>query len=340
MNAVQWGDINFWSQALNGQVRVKRTGCIWDNDLQKTVCNPSANSDEVVFYAEDIVYPDEFPGIAAFTCFDNCPNADASGVNTETPILMYNGAGYQYAFDPASMLLKYNGNAVVLTEEIPSQQWGVMSGPLFDPAAIVQSGPNAGMTYQELLACEWDPNQTCGWKAWSELPMFYTWETGLNDWNKFTALKNGNGAVLKFDPPLQVEYVHHEAGGKYDGVKFYLEYSGFGDLHGIPGKCVDMNTGNDTDCSQGGNTIRWVPAIMIPDVQADDSLTEVAAGAESYFVKALEKEQRMKEDVSGGCAALSFGDYTLPDMSEWTAPDIGSEPDVNGAPAVIGGVVQ
>ena len=39
-------------------------------------------------------------------------------------------------------------------------------------------------------------------------------------------------------------------------------------------------------------------------------------------------------------AEPSLKTYTLPDISEWQDPNIGTEPVVSGAPAVIGGVLQ
>jgi len=39
-------------------------------------------------------------------------------------------------------------------------------------------------------------------------------------------------------------------------------------------------------------------------------------------------------------AGLTLTTYTLPDDSLVVAPDIGTEPTVDGAPAVIGGIVQ
>jgi len=40
------------------------------------------------------------------------------------------------------------------------------------------------------------------------------------------------------------------------------------------------------------------------------------------------------------CSDLRLVTYELPSIDEWTAPGIGPEPEVNGAPAVVGGVIQ
>jgi hypothetical protein len=180
------------------------------------------------------------------------------------------------------------------------------------------------------------------------LPEFYVWETGQSTWNQFVTVRDSNGPV-RFEPPLQVKYIHSQPAAtapdyKYNNVTFFLQYSGFGDLQGIPGMCVNVDTGaTNVDCSQGGSNqaIRWVPEFSIPAENAAGQLTEVQdigqAGV-TYFVKALEKEQRL--GPGGTCSGLSTSPYILPSMSSWIDPVIGSEPVVTAPPAVIGGVVQ
>jgi hypothetical protein len=144
--------------------------------------------------------------------------------------------------------------------------------------------------------------------------------------------------MLKFEPPLSVKYVHNKA--PYVGATFMLEYSGFGNLNGIPGKCVNMDTGLEAQCANDPS-IRYVPAYVIPPAQTDGSLTKVMVDTTEYLVKPLELEQRMMKVDVGNCSALSVTPYTLPDLdTEWTDPAIGTEPVVTAAPAVIGGVVQ
>jgi hypothetical protein len=349
---LQMGELNLWSQSLGGQVRVPLTGCnqTFPNNCQpgsfcqpKTTCTPPTDALNIVFFAEDLVYPsDTIP--ATLECYDNCPNAPtAAGVDLN----LNNGYVYgmmsgpsktavDYSFDSAGMNLILAGNPVILPS-IPAgsqNQWGVNSGPLFDltPANITK------------LRCDYpDQNQvfgTCGWKAWSVLDVFYTWQTGPDNWNQFTALKDG-AAFLTFEPPLQVKYVHHKA--PFDGSTFMMDYSGFGQLNGIPGKCVNMDTGLNVDCgtSNGDNTVRWVPAFVISPKQADGSLTSVEAGGITYYVKPLEMEQRMKQaDLAACSSALTLTHFTLPDISIWVDPAISTEPTVTTAPKVIGGLVQ
>jgi hypothetical protein len=359
-------DLYFYSQALSGQVRVPLSAaapgtCSYDFINNVTDCGPfngllpaTKNATPVIFYTENIVYPGEAVP-ATLACFDNCPQpADASGISpTANPLPFYltwnpatgTSTEHGYSFAPSTMLLMDGLNPVVLASIDtalfdPNYQWGVTTGALFEPTV-----PNLG-----LLACDWDASLICGWKAWSELPVFYTWETGPNAYNQLTALRNSAGNFVKFDPPLQVQYVHNAsafttpspADLKYDGVTFYLEYNGFGSLQGIPGVCIDPDTGAQASC--GPNTW-WVPEFLIPGMQADGTLTEVFIGGDltkPLIVKALQIEQRMISVGEPACttAGLLTTPYPLPDMSAYDEPSNGTMPNITSGPKVVGGVIQ
>jgi hypothetical protein len=349
---LQWSELNFWSQSLGGQVRVPLgtalSLCTFVTSTTGpgyTSCPAPTGATKVVFFQEDIVYPNDTTAPASFICYDNCPKAGATGISpmdSNYPTWNPNtGQSVQipYTFDTAQMLLKdtTSGYAVVSSGTSSINQWGYMSGALVDPNTA---------NLAALLDCNWDGDnnpatqpQTCGWKAWSAFEVFYTWETGPNNWNKLTAVKDSTGAFVTFEPPLQVEYVHVQSDVnardyKYNNVKFSLDYSGFGELHGIPAKCVNMDTGADISCDQGGQGIpvRWVPEFFIPGG------APLQGGA--YIAKPLEMEQRMRQ--SAGCAGtgLATQSYTLPSIVDWTDPAVGAEPGNRGAPQVVGGVVQ
>ncbi len=349
LSALYSTDLGFWSQALSGQVTIKLAGCTFSATNYKYSCpNQDGATTPVIFYAEDIVYPGDTTMPAQLVCFDNCPNAtSASGIDATTPLL-YSQTSLTYDFDSTALMLRPHGTAYDAVQTVPISgfDYGIMSGALIDPAILTQVDPATGKNY---LVCSWDTTNTqiCSWQAWSELPVFYTWETGLTDNNKFTGLINGSGGFVRFDPPIQVRYVHHEAGSKYDNVTFYLEYDGFGNLSGIPGVCVDIDTGQiKTTCD---NTTRWVPEFTIPDVQPSNApdpgyLTEVTGpNSVQYIVKALQKEQRMRaltltDCSTGGLPATT--PYPLPSMTLWKAPTNGPQPIVTDTPRVIGGVLQ
>jgi hypothetical protein len=346
LSDIPWPDMAFWSQSLSGLVIVKLQGSLIACTGTGPFSCTADSSTPVVVYTENLVYPND-PVPAALACFDNCP--DAANLTTATPFQAI--SSYQtvtpslathatFSFDTTAMLLTtVSGTPVILSSANSAFTNGITSGPLFDPAYLTMD-PSP-------LHCNWDavggPYSTCGSNAWSVLPEFYTWETGPNDWNKFTGLIDTLGDPVTFDPPRQVLYTHNEA-GKFNGMTFYLEYTGFGDLHGIPGKCVNIDTAADADCSTSGSNpaIRWVPEFSIPDTQADGTLTEVTdmTTLAPFLVKALEKEERMKVAAPGSCASLDTTAYVLPSMSSWIDPIIGNEPIITAPPAVVGGVVQ
>jgi hypothetical protein len=342
LTTLQWGELNFWSQSLGGQVRVPLANCVQTFPTcgigpcppPTTTCTAPSNQTNIVFFAEDLVYPtDTIP--AAFSCYDNCPKVDANGeAYTNMMSSGPSNTATTYTFDTTAMVLNDAGSRpVIMTMATTTNQWGVMSGALFEPTSANLAA----------LGCPWNANEVCGWKAWSALDVFYTWETGPGNWNQFSALKDASGAMLKFEPPLQIKYVHHKAGSPQDGASFMMDYAGFGNLQGIPGKCVNMDTGLEVQC-ENSRIIRWVPAFTISPAQADGSLTTVTADVDgstaTYYVKPLEMEQRMKKN-DAGCTGLAVTTYPLPDLAtEWTDPAIGTEPAVTSAPAVIGGVIQ
>ena len=339
LTGLRYDTLFLWSQALGGNVRVK---------LDCTSNEPSGPGEPLTFdcsaaadaavalYTETVVYPsDSVP--QALACMAQCPNGADNG--SSNPYFDDSGLQFQsvppasassiaYAFDDDAMVLMHGATPIVQTAANPAHPWGIHSGALFEPTPANLAR----------LACEWDisGNSTCGWQAWEKLDEYYTWESGPNDWNMLTALRNGAGELERFEPPLAVRYVHAQSDPaapdhKYDGTTLYLEYGGFGNLHGIPGKCVDRATGDDTSCGPG---TRWIPELTIPDGSA------IEGESATYLSKALEKEQRMRSVDPSSCSALRLVSYALPGIDDWRAPSIGAEPAVAGPPAVVGGVLQ
>jgi hypothetical protein len=342
LSALRYDTLHFWSHALGGNVRIKLT-CTESEPpaapaepWELTFACTADSSAVVVLYAETVIYPgDGVP--SGLACFGQCPN----GANNDTENLYFDTAELEwqdvdpasatyisYTFDETSMLLMHGGTPIVQTVENQFHPWGIHSGPLFEPTPANLAK----------LVCEWNDGgtSTCGWQAWEKLDEYYTWESGPEEWSSFTALKNGAGELERFEPPLPVQYTHSQLNTgapdhKYHGTTFHLEYNGFGDLHGIPGKCVDMHTGEDVSC---GHETRWIPEFTIPDG------AELQGDGETYLCKALEKEQRMRSVDLADCAALHLVSYELPKLAEWKPPKIGNPPAVDGPPAVVGGVIQ
>jgi|SaaInl8_200m_RNA_FD_contig_61_727190_length_2658_multi_9_in_0_out_0_1 hypothetical protein len=327
----EWS-FHFWSEALGG------SGSVNIKDAAGTYSAPTSST-AVIFHTQDMVYPtDTVP--ATLVCFDQCPDptqlADttASSLSFNDDNWYFDGApnatNYrQYTFDSATMLLQYSGTDVVMTAANTAQPWGFHSGMLFEPTA-------GNLT---TVACDWNASKTCNWQGWDRMTVYYTWETGPEQWNKFTAIKNGSNVFEKFDPPMKVSYTHTQTDTaaydyKYNGAKFQLEYQGFGNLHGIPGRCIDKDTGASVSCD--GN-VRWIPEFSIVP---GTTVTNIVDGTTEYVVKPLHGEQRMSNVAVSNCGSMSLTTFALPGLDDWADPEIGARPAVTDAPAVIGGVVQ
>lgn len=318
-----WDQLHFWSQERGGSVRVKLDCPAGQENPFGSGCNDwqASDSSEVVFYSEDIVYPGDTNVPSTLLCLENCPDAttinDANDSNDNHATQSWQDAPpasatmQSYTFDATTYEFLDGATAVVQS----SGSWGISSGVLF-PAES-----------RDQMACDWDTNQTCGWKAW-DLDVYYTWQTGPNNWNRLTGLKDpDDDTFLTFEAPLQVKYVKADTGASY-----ILEYNGFGDLHGIPGRCVDWDTGGEAQC---GENTRWVSEFSIPT-----GSTVTANNGTSYLVKALEMEKQMKQASVGACDDLTPTALSLPVIADWQAPAIGAAPEVNAAARVIGGVIQ
>lgn len=326
----EWS-FHFWSEALGG------SGSINIKDTSGNYVAPDNNTN-VIFHTRNMVYPtDTIP--ANLVCFDQCPDPSALA-DTSASSLVFNddlwhinsapnASNYrQYTFNSSSMLLKYSGTNVVMSSANESQQWGFHSGMLFEPSTANLNN----------MACN-GGTETCNWQGWDQMESYYTWETGPEQWNKFTAIKDGSNNFERFDPPMKVSYTHSQTDtgaydNKYNGTKFQLEYAGFGNLHGIPGRCIDRDTGSTVSCDRD---TRWIPEFSI---RPGTTVTDVSNGTTEYVVKPLHGEQRMRNVAVSNCSSLSLTTFNLPSISDWVNPNIGNKPVVSDAPAVIGGVVQ
>ncbi|MGD0586194.1 MAG: hypothetical protein ABSA86_10555 [Oryzomonas sp.] len=345
LSSLQSPSLNMNSDALGGQVYLNAT-CTQNsssgNGPASYSCTVSAST-PVIFYAQSTVFPGDTTVPTNLACVTGCPDPtgtpaygnmadDETGfVNLSPAAALAGGKFTTYSFNPASYALNFGSATGPAVDGSKAQLYsnGVNSGPLFDPSVAANltalqcnnnGSPNA--------------NQTCGWQAWAGIPEFYTWTSGAQSWQQLATLKDSNGNFVTFDQPLQLQYVH--TGDSY-AATYFLQYSGFGNLNGIPGVCVNMDTGAPADCSQQGNNsqINWVPEFSIA---AGESVT--GPKNTTYYIKPLQVEQRMLPAPSGSCQSLTMTNYTLPTISAWTDPALGTEPSVTAPPAVIGGVTQ
>lgn len=232
------------------------------------------------------------------------------------------GSAHRYVFDPADMTLMHdvNGDGSVMTPAGLAMgiepnggpnEWGMQSGRMVDAAAL------AGMSAPE--------------DVWRE-STYYVYETGHNEWNQLVALKDGQDRFLSFDRPIEFLYTHSAANdingdATYDGTQVFFTYGGAGRLWGIPGEEVDVDGDGQIDA--------WFPLFSVADG------TVMGAGGE-YIVRAVGVEQSLTVDMAGapGLDLADAAALTVPSLSLYVPPAIGTKPDVPGPPAVIDGEVQ
>ncbi|MBI4126787.1 MAG: hypothetical protein HY465_04760 [Deltaproteobacteria bacterium] len=278
--------VNFWMEGL-GSLNFE-----WPQD------NVISGDIVVQLDINEIMNPDaeEFAsGDMTLYCYQDCLRAPISEAQInweggESPFFERVedvGQPHVYSISSDDMTLTLDGEPVVVdaTASVQGQnQWGVNSG------AMVSSTDG--------LVEVWD--------VWGQ-DMFYTWETGPNQWNKLGVLVDSGGAVVVIDQPIGLNYTHT------DGVRYRLQFEGAGELHGMP-------------WIKEEGTDRWYPAFSIADgseVSDDDGTL--------YYVKALDMEQRMQEVDVSNCSSIDVGGLDLPEAT-YTDPDIGARPDVDSDP--------
>jgi hypothetical protein len=337
------GGIQGWSQQLGGELFVNLQGAGQTVDSSQV---------QVAYRSQDLVYPSQLP--ASLHCLRDCPTAAsmtayfaqgsqasspfaASTANNFQPTLAANLVSYTSDADTA-LLLDGAAAPVVLDvdrealEGNPQFRNGVRTGKLFVNLADAECELASG-TY-----CEWRINS---------LDVYYQWETGVQAHNQFAAVKDSAGLFVNFDAPLQVNYTVPQgaAYGEYAGQSMVLQYSGFGELWGIPGYCVSPTTNQEVECN--GGEVRYVPSFVIPDSLIDGAVT---ANGTTYYVKWLQREIRFARKslaVCDGAGLVVPAGATLPTAADLRDPldpastiYTGERPTVTAAPRVIQGEVK
>ncbi len=344
-----WG-LSGWSQLLGGNFYIKGTDfALLDTNLSST---------PVITQTQDVVYPQDFASINAaggLQCIGDCPTAASIASST----MVSPGWGpfstlvnYSYTLDPATGNLLDATSAPVVQTTTST----VYSGRLVtatDMAAIQAAKTGlcgTGCTYSQsdidLLAS----------------PTYYQWQTSSDSWSQMAFLNDGTNTVI-FYPPLPVAFTVPN-GSAYEnlaGSTISLEYGEFGNLWGIPNKCVDAST--NLDCvfddpaTAGVNEAtvnqRWTPQFSIPFdtttgvVTASVTQGTTTAGTQ-FLVKALDKEIRLSQVNKNLCLVLGLTEPVtikrLATYSDWVdpIPNSGDKTvlDPVPAPRIIHGVKQ
>lgn len=331
--------ISGYANSYGGNINIPATGAA------------HAASDTVFYYTQSTVVPGSAP--LTLYCLSQCPTgaqltAYSSG-SASTPFA--NGTDTQWFSAPdaahtvsytfgATGLVDGNNASAILEQasQYPSNsqyaQNGVQTGWLVDSPFSNANCP-AGLQGGSVLCQPANPT------------VYYTWQTGPNQWNQSLWLTNG-GNVVPFDPPQNISYTvpTGAAYGSYAGLPILLQFNGFGNLNGIPGTCVDPTDNSPVDC--GTNGASYVPMFSIPDGTTLTLPALTGSTTTPLIVKALNGAILLKSLGSNAqqCSSMALTPLTLPsgglhDPSNASDSEyLGTMPTVTAAPKVIDGVLQ
>jgi hypothetical protein len=311
-----------------------------------------AGDTTVSFRSREVVDPAS--GDLGLNCVSQCPksgtNLVSSGSLSGAPLLAPSAWGpqatdYTYTFHNG-MLMRGGANvdaSGASASSMGANQWGLTSGFMVADADLTQIQCDSNGTANT------SGTSYCGGRM-DGVDVIYQWETGPNQWNKYFG---ANGITI--DPPKALALTaaatfssgvadtsnnirgsSEAALTQYNGNKVQLQFSGFGELQGIPGGCVDQDTNLSVQC---GQQARWVPAFDMVDG------APLSDGLHTYFVKYLEREMRLSQTSCTSlplsltaAAALTLPDSTLVDVNARTTN--GAEPTpTNTTPSVVDGVL-
>lgn len=302
----------------------------------------------LAYRTRSLVAPGASDAPSSLVCLGSCPKsgadlASAFASNPPQPFLtqswmpVASGSAKTYSYSDG-MLSDSGGDvdgATLSADGMGPYQGGISTGSLVavgDVASVQcdsDGTPNVSGTH------------VCPSLA-DSVAVSYQWETGPKRWSQYFG-----AAGVTIDPPKSLSFAvtntNIRAANKalYVGNTLQMQFSGFGELQGIPGNCVDPETNMPTQC---GPNARYVPGFDI----LDGSVVTEGSSA-SHYVKYLERELRLSQATGAAetqCkATLALpSNLTLPGPASLTLDPwvvIGSMPAVTTTrPSVIDGIVQ
>jgi hypothetical protein len=308
----------------------------------------------VSYRTRDVVNPADVNAPTELHCLSMCPK---SGTDLTTlvngqidPFFQQSGwgqvaVGNETVYTVTSGMLRGTGGSSgdvdasgIAKSAMGSNQYGITTGSMIDTAQLASVRCDSNGTQNDTGA------NICPGLV-EQAAVVYQWETGPNQWNQYFGASL-NSTPLIIDPPKTLSFTASSSSpanihanstnlAKYNGNTLQLQFSGFGELQGVPGHCVNPDTNAEAPC---GQDIRWVPAFDIVD---GSTVTE---GSTNYFIKYLEREMRLSQ-APGACSALTLPVSATLDVSSIYDLDpvatIGTKPTpASPKAAVIDGSVQ
>lgn len=341
-----WG-ISAWSQLLGGNFTIKGS----DFALLAT----TLSNTPVITQYQDVVYPQEFAAInsaGGLKCIGDCPDSTPTNRNP--------------GWGPFTTLYSYSLNPTTGNLQDAAPVSGSPSGKaVISTTSYMQTGKMVKATDMATITSMKVGCPSCTYSQ-SDVdlltnPTYYVWQTSSSSYDQMAFLVNpSSGAIISFYSPLPVNFNipnNSATYGNLAGATITLQYGEYGNLWGIPNKCIDIS--NNMDCTFSGGTPtpsnkqRWTPQFSIPfDTTLGVVSTSVSQGAiplgTQFLVKALDKEVRLTTVNRNICLVLGLTQpVTIPKLasySDWQdpIPNLGTRPVLNPTPAprVIHGVVK
>ncbi len=308
-----------------------------------------AGANVLAYRTRSVVVPGASDAPSSLVCLGSCPKSGAAltasfGGSPTSPFLTQSWApvvaGSATSYTYSSGILSDGGGDVdgsaISASSLGMFGGGITSGSLIAPSELASVSCNSGGAP--------NPSGTHLCPGMADMAsVSYQWETGPNQWNQYfgaTGVTIDPPKSLSFDVAANNIRARGVNAERYLGNTVQLQFSGFGELQGIPGNCVNPDTNAPVQC--GPNT-RYVPAFDMLDG------AEVKEASTSYYVKFLERELRLSQLTGASEAACKAAvalptSLILPQASSLTVDPVtalGTVPTLTSTkPAVIDGIVQ
>jgi len=324
----QWGG-SLWVPSLNANIQISRSMTLSDS------LNLSYHSQKIVSGSSEV------PS-CNLVCFSNCPvmaptatafqrsssmqaGPMSSDLYKKTTVVWdkayevnqaqnVSAALATYTWDATTQNLKEGSTAFALPTGLPTDQQSAQQLQNVMSGALVCSDVWSALADKTI-----DP-----WRLSNEIDTYYTFQSGAQDWNRYISLKDDTGAFVTFEAPLEISYTHTTANdwdGSTDtsfiGKSFRFQYSGPGQLQGIPWKYA----------KEIGH---YMPLFSIK------SGTKMG----DYTAYAIDGEQRLAKAASdASCASIPLDSAPeLPSIDDMTTIDVGALGDETAELRYVGGV--
>jgi len=227
------------------------------------------------------------------------------------------------SFQGASFLRQYDNYSQEMS-------WGISSGILVSAEDLskLECDKDANGNYiddhPELSGDAENETRYCANKLWSDDNVLTTYQMRFLTEPNYSLVDSSN-QIVTFDQPkiLYYDVPNENSFGADAGKRIRLEFSGFGDLYGIPGYVYDTLTGEnlgDYFADHWGSNLRYISRFTIPEgAEIEDPTTSVR-----YKIKPLEGEEilPLKNSAVG---TLVYGGAEVDLVSENSMTDVGPD---------------